>query len=179
MNAAARWPLSTRLLHWFSAGTILFMLALGFVMVNFVTEPGRRFVLYQAHKSVGLFVLALMLVRIVWRLVRRPTPGVTIPRRHDRAARVMHISLYALTVALTLVGYASVSTSTLPLPITLPFGFQAPNLFAPDYRLSEIFLRAHHIIAVILGLCVAGHIAAALKRHLVDRDGTLRRISLF
>jgi cytochrome b561 len=104
---------------------------------------------------------------------------VTIPHRHDRAARGMHVLLYVLTLALALVGYASVSTSPLPLPVVLPFGFQAPNLLAPDYALSEEFLRAHHIIAVILGLCVAGHIAAALKRHLVDRDGTLRRISLF
>jgi cytochrome b561 len=180
MNESARWALSTRILHWLGAGAILFMIGLGFVMVNFVTAPGRRFDLYQLHKSIGLFVLALMLVRIVWRVSRPAPPSIpTIPPWQNRAARGMHVLLYMLTIALTLVGYASVSTSTLPLPVALPFGFHAPNLLAPDAALSERFKHAHHILAAILAISVAGHVAATLKHRLVDRDGTLYRINLF
>ena len=91
----------------------------------------------------------------------------------------MHILLYALTIALTLAGYATVSTSPLPLPVALPFGLHAPNLLAPDYALSEGFKKAHHALAAALALCVAIHIAAALKHRFVDRDGTLRRMSWF
>ncbi|HLW93035.1 MAG TPA: hypothetical protein VKS78_17265, partial [Roseiarcus sp.] len=47
MSASAAWALSTRLLHWLGAVAILYMLALGFTMVNLVSEPGRRFDLYQ------------------------------------------------------------------------------------------------------------------------------------
>jgi cytochrome b561 len=180
MSAAARWPHSTRVLHWLGAATILFMLALGFAMVNFIEEPGRRFDLYQLHKSLGLFVLALMLARVVLRLAL-PTPAAieTIPLWQNRAARGVHALLYALTIALTLVGYAMVSTSPLPLPVALPFGLHAPNLLAPDYALSEDFKKVHHALAAVLALCVAIHIAAALKHRFVDRDGTLKRMSWF
>ena len=91
----------------------------------------------------------------------------------------MHVFLYALTIALALAGYASVATSPLPLPIALPFGFHAPNVLAPDFSLSERFKQAHHVLAALLALCLAGHVAAALKHRFVDRDGTLRGISPF
>jgi cytochrome b561 len=178
--SGARWPLSMRLYHWVSAAAILTLLALGFVMVNLVEAPGRRFDLYQLHKSLGLFVLALTLVRMVWRLARRaPAPIATMPRWQERAARTMHRALYGLILALGLAGYAMVSTSPLPLPVALPFGGHAPNLLAPDAGLSEGFKKVHHVLAAILALCIAGHVAAALKHHLVDRDDALRRMALF
>jgi cytochrome b561 len=180
MSADARWPLPTRTLHWLGAAAILFMLALGFVMVNFVDEPGRRFDLYQLHKSLGIFVLAMMLARAAWRLASAtPAPIATVPSWQNLAARAMHVLLYALTIALTLAGYAMISASPLPLPVALPFGFHVPNLLAPDYALSERFKQVHHMLAAILALCVAGHVAAALRHHFLDRDGTLRRMSLF
>ena len=174
---AARWAASTRILHWLGAAAILFMLALGFVMVNFVQTPGRRFDLYQFHKSLGLFVLALMVVRVAWRFVRAaPAPIATTPAWQARAASAMHVLLYGLTIALALAGYASVSASPLPLPVALPFGLHAPNLLAPNYALSEGFKQAHHILAALLAVCVAGHVVAALKHHFIDRDETLRRM---
>jgi cytochrome b561 len=177
---AARWPLSMRLLHWLGAATILLMLALGFIMVNFVAEPGRRFDLYQWHKSLGLFVLGLMLVRILCRFARpAPLRLPATPLWRDRAARAMHGLLYALTIALALAGYAMVSSSPLPLPVALPFGLHAPNLLAPDYGLSERFKAMHHVLAALLALSVTGHVAAALKRHFIDCDGTLRRMRPF
>jgi len=91
----------------------------------------------------------------------------------------MHALLYGLAIAVPLVGYASVSASSLPLPVALPFGYQAPNLIAPDQPLSENLKQAHHILAAILAICVAGHAGAALKHHFIDRDGTLRRMAPF
>jgi cytochrome b561 len=176
--SAARWPLSIRLFHWVSAAAILTLLALGFVMVNLVEAPGRRFELYQLHKSLGLFVLALTLVRIGGRLARTaPAPIATIALWQERAARTMHGALYGLILALALAGYAMVSTS--PLPVALPFGLHAPNLLAPDEALYRGFKQAHHLLAAILAFCIAGHVAAALKHHFVDRDNTLRRMALF
>ena len=180
MSAKPVWPLSVRILHWLGAAAILFMLALGFAMVNLVGDPGARFDLYQAHKSVGLLVLALMLARLALRLMRaKPAPIASIPPWQNRAAAAMHGLLYALTIALILAGYAMVSTSPLPLPVALPFGFTAPSLLAPNDALSESFKQLHHVLAALLALCVGGHVAAALKHRFVDRDGTLRRMSLF
>jgi cytochrome b561 len=180
MNELARWALPTRLLHWLAAAAILLLFALGFVMVNFVTAPGPKFDLYQLHKSIGLLVLALMFIRIGCRFAYlAPPPIMTISHWPDRVAGCMHVLLYGLTIALALVGYASVSTSPLRLSVALPFGFHAPNLLTSNFESSEQFREAHHVLAALLALCVAGHVAAALKRRLLNRDGTLRRIGLF
>ena len=180
MSGAPRWPLTVRLLHWFGAAAILFMLALGFAMVNLVENPGERFDLYQAHKSLGLFVLALMLARLLLRLVYAPpSPIATIPISQRRAASIVHGLLYILTVALILAGYAQVSSSPLPLPVALPFGLEAPNLLPPDNGRSELLKQIHHGLAALLALAVVLHVAAALKHRFLDRDETLRRMSLF
>jgi cytochrome b561 len=180
MKIGERWSLSVRFLHWLGAAAILFMLAFGFVMVNLIDDPGRRFDLYQAHKSLGLLILILMIARIGLRLAHAaPTPIATIPLWQRRAAASAHVLLYALTIALIIAGYAMVSASPLPLPVALPFGFKAPNLLAPDFALSERFKQVHHVLAAILALCVALHVAAALKHQFIDRNGTLRRMGLF
>ncbi len=180
MSAPSRWPLSIRVFHWLGAAAILFMLALGFAMVHLVDDPGERFDLYQLHKSLGLFVLALTLARLALRLAQAaPRPIVAIPLWRARAARTMHVLLYGLTIALILVGYATVSTSPLPLPVALPFGLTAPNLLAPDAALSERFKLAHHALAGALALGLAGHVAAAIKHHVWDRDDALRRMKPF
>ena len=108
----AAWSLTTRLLHWIGAAAILFMLALGFAMVNLIHEQGLRFDLYQYHKSLGLLVLVLMMARALWRFASpTPEPIATIPVWQVKAARAMHGALYALAIATALAGYASVSTS--------------------------------------------------------------------
>ncbi len=183
MSASERWPFSVRLLHWVGAAAILFMLALGFVMVNASEDPGRKFDLYQAHKS-GSGLLGphlLIAVRIALRLARSaPAPLAMVPVWRRRAAASAHIVLYALTIALILAGYATVSASPLPLPVALPFGLEAPNLLRAEFRcLSERFKRIHHVLAALLALCIAFHIAATLTHRFFDRDGTLRRMSLF
>lgn len=180
MSVEPRWPLPVRLLHWFGAAAILFMLALGFVMVNLVENPGERFDLYQAHKSLGLLVLALMLARMVLRLLHAsPTPITSISIAQRRTATTVHGLLYVLTIALIFVGYAQVSSSPLPLPVALPFGLEAPNLLAPDYARSELLKQVHHGLAALLALAIIIHVAAALKHRFLDRDETLRRMSLF
>jgi len=156
------------------------MLAFGLVMVNLIDDPNQRFDLYQAHKSLGVLVFVLMIGRIVTRLGNAaPAPIATMPLWRRRAAASAHVLLYGLTIASSLAGYAMVSASPLPLPVALPFGVNFPNLLAPDHDLSERFKRIHHALAAILALCVAMHVAAALKHQFLDRDGTLRGMGLF
>jgi cytochrome b561 len=180
VSASRRWPRPVRVLHWLGAAAILFLLALGFVMVNLVDDAGERFDLYQLHKSLGLIVLALMLTRGAVRLLSaEPAPIATIPLSQRRVAKAVHGLLYAVTIALIFAGYAMMSASPLPLPVALPFGLTAPNLLAPDIALSEFYKQIHHVLAGILAFCIVGHVVAALKHRFIDRDGTLRRMSLF
>jgi cytochrome b561 len=153
------------------------MLGLGVAMTQIVSEPARRFDLYQLHKSLGLLVVFLLAARLGWRVAFAPPQPAS--GRANRPARAMHALLYLLLLALGLVGYAMVSTSALPLPVALPFGLTAPNLLPPDEAQFAFFKETHHLLAAALALCLAGHVGAALKRHFVNRDGTLRRMWLF
>ena len=164
-------------MHWLSAVLIVFMLGLGLDMVELVTDPARKFELYQLHKSFGMLVLALMLVRLVWRF------GATAPQRPAMMSRTMQqgavlvqVVLYAAIFALAITGYISVSASTLPLPVELPGGFSVPNLVSPDYTLSETMKLLHHWVAWGLLALLGLHVAAALKHHFWDKDDVLRQM---
>ncbi|MDR3496522.1 MAG: cytochrome b [Ancalomicrobiaceae bacterium] len=170
-----QWSITGRLLHWLSAGLILFMLALGLVMVEGTADAARRFELYQLHKSCGMLVLGLTGIRALWRLgaVQPPRPpGMSRPER--LASRLVHGLIYTAIFALAATGYAMVSASPLPLPVELPGGFSVPNLIAPDFALSEQMKALHHVLAWGMLALVALHVAAALKHHFLDRDDILR-----
>lgn len=178
-------------LHWAIAAALLFMLPLGFVMHE-RAEHGEAsqalFEAYQLHKSIGLGVLALTLVRLIWRLTHKPPPlAAGMPAWERFAARASHWAFYALTLALPLTGWLYVSAGwsvhedrSLAVP-TRWFGlFEVPHLFnlphAPeDVRAdtADAALSAHAALAwAVIGLASV-HIAAALKHHLFDRDETL------
>ena len=95
-------------LHWAIAAAVIFMLPLGFTMHE-LAEDGHAsqalFEAYQLHKSIGLTVLALTLVRLAWRLTHRPPPlPQGMPAWEAVAARATHWGFYVLTLALPLTG---------------------------------------------------------------------------
>lgn len=152
-------------------------------MHNLPNTASIKFDLYQLHKSFGLSILALTLVRIAWRLTHRP-PALppTTPAWQALAARAMHFAFYVLMIATPLVGLAMVSVSpkgvpteyfgVLPIP-HLPFWESAKDAGA----LEATFADLHEFLAFsILGL-FALHVGAALKHGLVDRDGVLRSMA--
>lgn len=97
-------------LHWLIALFILFNLSLGFVMED-LPMPGR-FIVVLAHVSAGLTVLALTIARIAWRLRNPPPPfadGLSAWER--KLAHAVHFGLYALMLAMPLMGWALVSAN--------------------------------------------------------------------
>src|SRR5438309_9073617 len=110
MNEGARmWPLPLRLIHWISAALVIAALGLGTYMVQFVADPAARFDLTQTHKSIGITVLALTLLRLCLRIAM--TAPKTAPTAEPiapflkQAARATHLGLYALLVTLPLSGF--------------------------------------------------------------------------
>jgi cytochrome b561 len=182
-NSDASWGWPARLLHWGMAALILFQLGLGVRSSHFTPDLLARFELVQTHKSWGAVILALALVRLGWRLAN-PTPRAPAgtPRWQVRAAAASHALLYALMIVLPVSGWVMASASPAQDLLGLEnavFGRLAmPDPWVPGSAAMEALARAVHVwSAVLLGIVLALHVAAALKHHLVDRDDVLARMS--
>lgn len=172
-EAARRWGLPLRLIHWAMAALLLGLVVLGWGMTHIRTDLGTTFQLYQWHKSWGLVVLLLLALRLAARaLSPRPPP----PDRLARLAAATQGLLYGLMLALPVCGWLMAAASPLALP-TRPFNlFTLPAPVGPDMLLFERLRLAHELLAYGLTALVALHVAAALKHHLIDRDDILRRM---
>ena len=147
----------------------------GLVMGELPRSP-KYFWVYTAHKSLGLTVLALVLVRIGWRLYAgapRPVPGT--PRLQALLASATHGAIYLLILALPLSGWIYDSANALR-----PFRWfglvEVPKLVAPDEALAASAHGAHEWLFWLLMALVAGHAGAALYHHFIQRDATLARM---
>lgn len=182
-NSAASWGWVQRLLHWSMAGLILFMLGLGLWMVR-IGDVVEAFGWYQLHKSFGAVVLALALIRVVWRLAQSATPALpdAMPRWERATAAGAHVALYLLMFALPLSGWLMASASPLQDQFGLKnmvFGlFEMPDPFSPgDKALEGALKSAHAALAWTLLAVLAGHVSGALKHHFADRDDVLKRMT--
>ena len=137
------------------------------------------------HKSIGITVLLLTLLRIGWRLFNPPPPLPDHMARWERwTAKATHYLFYLLMLGLPLSGWAMVSASPLirlhptvlygviPWP-AVPYGHLDSDTL---HGLRKLFGRTHTALAWIAYLTVALHVAAALKHHLIDRDDVLTRM---
>lgn len=164
-----------RVLHWGTALIVAGLWIVGTVMVD-LTDLGLKFSLYQWHKSFGFVVLALTVVRLVWRHLDRRPPALPMPAWQRRAAAVSHALLYVLLIVIPLSGFLMVSTAPIAIPTVLFGVVPVPHPLGPDESLFALFRQVHESLTTLLLVLVALHVAAALKHHLVDRDAALRRM---
>jgi cytochrome b561 len=175
-EGAAVWPLSLRLIHWATAALVLGTLALGVYMVQLVHDPAERFDLTQRHKSVGVAILALTVVRLGVRLVTVAPPPEPASRALLAAAKAAHVTLYVLLLVMVLSGWLMASTTPVRVP-TVVFGvFQLPYPLPPDLSAYRFAHAIHVASAIALALLIAVHVAATLVHTLRWHDRTLLRM---
>ncbi len=169
-------------LHWAIGLGILAQLALGLAMTQLTIPPATLFGWYQLHKSIGITILLLVVVRIAWRLGHRPPPlPAGLPVLEKRAAHGTHLILYAFMLAMPLTGWAMVSASVYNIPTVL-FGLVPwPHLpvlsTLPDKGTYEAVFKTIHAYIGFALIAFAGlHIAAALRHQIVERDAVLWRM---
>jgi cytochrome b561 len=172
-------------LHWLIAALILFNLALGFFMEGF--RPALRFIVVGLHISSGITVLALTVLRLVWRLVHRPPQFAGTMASWERAtAHAAHWFMYFLMVAMPLTGWSLISArpppagfariwSVLPLPM-----IAAISRLGPSVRkvLHPIFVDIHSIGGWIFITLLVLHAGAALKHQFYDKQAELARMGI-
>ncbi|MBB2205045.1 cytochrome b [Gluconacetobacter takamatsuzukensis] len=170
MRPVEHFPLFARILHWLMAAMILTMLFVGIVMVTTVGPAYHQLV--DLHRPLGICILALALVRLVNRLlIRVPPLPDTLPPALRTAARLSHIVLYALMIALPLVGWGMLSAGA--YPVAMWPGFALPPILPHDPALFALLRHLHTWLALILFGVVLVHLAAALMHGLLLRDDVL------
>jgi cytochrome b561 len=173
-NTEHRYGAVAQLFHWAVVGLIVtqFVLALraeslprGMKLINTLA----------LHKSIGMTVLALAVLRLIWRWMN-PVPAnpMNVPKWQETAAKISHAALYILIFAIPLFGWIASSARNFSVSW---FGlFTWPNLVEPNQSTFEFFQAAHAVLAWTLFAVALLHIAAALKHHFIDRDNVLRRM---
>ena len=161
-------------LHWIVAAIVFAQFALGWLMQEIAKQPpGPRAYAFNVHKSIGLTILALMLVRIAWRL-SHPAPALpAMPRWQARAALANHFLLYALLVVMPLAGYLGSAFSGYPVRF---FGIVLPAWAPKSEAMKQAMSEVHLVGAWLLAAAVLLHLAAVVKHAMVDRDGLLARM---
>lgn len=172
-NNASQWGWVSVTLHWVTVLAIVGLVIVGLSMDDLPNGPDKVRI-YALHKSTGLTVLALTLLRLGWRLFAGAPAAVPMPRWQRLAAHASHVGLYALLLAMPLSGWLFNSAAGFPLKW---FGLvKIPALTAYDPVLKPLARELHEVLSKVLFVVVGIHVAAALKHHVMNRDATLQRM---
>ena len=177
-NTTTRWGSVAQLLHW----TIVVLIIVQFVLASIAEKLPlglKKLVVLARHKSFGITILMLAVIRLGWRLANRehpPLPDNLKP--YERAlAHFTHASLYILLFAQPITGW--IMSSARKFPVSWFSLFQLPDLVSPNKALYDVMVTTHGVLAWAIIIVVALHVLGALKHHFVLKDDTLRRMLPF
>lgn len=163
-----------RLLHWLMAVCILAMLFIGVGMVS--TVAPKYLPLIAIHKSLGITILVLALIRLAVRLrYGAPPLPSDLPGPIRLAALLSHYALYALMISMPLIGWAMLSAAA--YPVVVFGGVYLPAILPQSDSLHSLLWDAHFYLAFLFFALILAHLAAALFHALVRRDGVFESMT--
>jgi cytochrome b561 len=165
---------TAKFFHWTVAACVLITIPLGLVMGSLPEGPAMN-AGYTVHKSLGVLILMLMILRLGYRLmVGWPAPEPTITAAQRIASHAVHNLLYVLLIAQGLLGWYANSVYGAATPF---FGlFELPSLAAKDEPFAEKLFAVHEAIGITIAGLLVVHIGAALYHYFIRRDGVLQRM---
>ncbi len=179
-----RYNLAHRLLHWLIAVLILGLLVIGSLLGNLGFDGLKELVgpemtnqLYGYHKTFGILLLTLVVIRLALRRVSPPPPyQPPLSGFHRAASLTVHSLLYIALILMPIFGWLGTAAGGYPVQF---FNLTLPGLIGENKALGETLFELHAITAwVILGLVIV-HICAAIYHWKIKRDGVMTRMSLF
>jgi cytochrome b561 len=184
MSSPAKYTTVAIVLHWLVAVLITTNLCLVWVVDSLPDDLTRPVI--DTHKSIGITVLGLAVLRLLWRVAHRPPALPDSYARWERiSAAAAHGSFYALMLCLPLSGWMHDSAwkdaATHPMQLygLLPWPRMGwiMNL-DPAFKetLHDVFGLIHHYLAYVLYALLILHIGAALKHQFLDREPEIQRM---
>jgi cytochrome b561 len=197
MNSASRYTKTAVVLHWLIAIAIFGMFALGWFMSDLPKEAPKqmtydlfnwgiytwqlaeeaspRTFYFNLHKSLGVTLLALIIIRILWRVTHKGPALLTSYKAWERKlATGAHHLLYVLMIALPVSGVV--------MSVYSKYGikwFGLPFIKGLDNNtMREFYVEVHEIVGIVMLVVIAVHIIGALKHKFIDKDETMKRMSL-
>jgi cytochrome b561 len=176
-NTTARWGHVSQLLHWLIVVLLVTQVTLA-TIADDLPLGMKKLALLARHKSVGITILGLALIRLVWRWANPTPPLPDNLKPYERVlAHITHAGLYILLFAMPLSGWAMSSARGFPVSW---FGFiQLPDFVPKDKTLYDALVETHETLAWVLYVIVALHVLAALKHHFMLKDNVLKRMLPF
>jgi len=172
-SARSRYTRVAVALHWIVAALVIAQFTWGWFMQEIPKQPpGLRADAFNLHKSVGLVILSLMLIRLGWRLAHPPPPLDGLPRWQRALASATHRLLYVALFVQPLAGYLGSVFSGYPVKW---FGVTLPAWGWPSAAIKDAMSTVHLVNSFVLLALVALHLAGALK-HALDGDGYVGRM---
>lgn len=178
INTTQRYGALSRLLHWLIAGGIVLQFVLAKLAKLADADEARlkQLAVLANHKSVGITILGLALVRLLWRLISALPPlPASMSSVQRRVSYASHWLLYVLLFVMPLSGWLMSSASA--YSVSWFNLFTLPDLVAPNSDLKDLMLLLHDWLANGLFALALLHVAAALKHHFLDKDDVMRRMS--
>lgn len=182
-RSEGRYSFVQRLLHWIIAVLVICALCAGFLLWSYGFEglmasfgQNATNAIYKYHKTAGVLILFLMLLRLALRLVlgAPPAPSTLTPNV-AAIARATHLAFYVLLILMAVVGWLATSAGGFPVEF---FNTEMPALIGKNEALSGVLYRIHGILGLLIGGLVVLHAAAALRHWLILKDGVMQRIGL-
>jgi cytochrome b561 len=194
-HEATRYTKTAKVLHWLIAIGIFFMFALGWYMSDLPKDAPKqmaydlfdlgiftwqaseeispRTLYFNLHKSIGVTIFALIILRVLWRFTHKPPALLSSYKAIERKlANGAHHLLYLLMVALPVSGVVMALNSKYGIK-----WFGMDFLSGIDNKpMCELFKSVHEIIGIVILLMIIVHIIGALKHKFIDKDETLSRM---
>ena len=176
-DGAPRYTRTAIALHWLVAVLVVTQIAWGWWMQDIPKQPvGPRVDAFNLHKSLGMTIFALMVLRLGWRL-GHPAPALPAMRGWQRfLARNTHALIYVALFIQPLAGYLGSVWSGYPVKL---YGMTLPAWGAKSEVLKVLMSQAHLVCSWVLVAAITLHVAGALKHAVFDRDGVRARMSPF
>ncbi|NIA71118.1 cytochrome b [Pelagibius litoralis] len=173
-NTAERYGAVAQTLHWVTVALFAAIFALAWIQDGLPLSP-EKIRLINLHKSVGVTILVLAVLRLVWRWYSAPPVlPAGMAGWELQLAHASHVALYVVLLAQPTIGILHSAAANFPVVV---FGlFTLPALIDPSEEVKVILGQAHYWLANAILALVAVHVLAALRHHFVVKDAVLKRM---